>query len=149
MSTFDSTGLMMDRYADLLEAAILAAQAKWGDGIKTDEDELLGHLLRQVCLLGGELNELLQDVYDSKSVSKAATSELLAKMTWRCRLSTAMKALELSTTLLSRGSSTRRRACCNSSDLSDRSAERNSVSSGWRIEMGVSKGSPSHGGLHP
>ena len=75
-STYDSTGLMMDRYADILSDLIDLAKAQWGESVNTEDDELLGHLLRNVAYLAGLCNEALQDIYDGHSVLNAVGSKL-------------------------------------------------------------------------
>lgn len=69
MSTSDSSGVSMDRYADVLAEMITLAEAWKGSSISTDEKELLGHLLRQVAAQVHTVNEAIQSVYDSIGVA--------------------------------------------------------------------------------
>jgi len=75
-STYDETGVMMDRTADILEDQIASAETRWGESICTAEDELLGHLLRQIAYLAGTANEALQAVYDGHSKANATGTKL-------------------------------------------------------------------------
>ena len=76
MSTADATGLTMDTYSDLLEQFIALAVAWKGASISTDEKELLGHLIRGESYMLAEVNEIIQAVYDSQSVSAATGTRL-------------------------------------------------------------------------
>lgn len=76
MSTYDATGLTVDRYQDILDNLIALAEAWMGESISTDEKELLGHIFRQEALLTAEANELIQSVYDAISVSNATGAQL-------------------------------------------------------------------------
>ncbi len=71
-STFDSTGITLDRYSDILARLISLSEAQWGESIDTAEDEFLGHMLRLVSLLDGELNQVVQDVYDAISIANSS-----------------------------------------------------------------------------
>ncbi len=75
-STYDSTGITLDRYADILDRLVTLSETQWGDGINTDEDSYLGHTLRVIATIIGETNEILQSVYDSMSVSNATGTNL-------------------------------------------------------------------------
>jgi len=70
-SSYTSAGLTLDRYADILDRLVTLAEAQWGTSIDTSEDEFLGHQLRNIALLVGEINEIVQDIYDSISVANA------------------------------------------------------------------------------
>ena len=70
-STYDSDGLVLDRYTNILTRLVSLAESKWGDSIDTSEDEFLGHTLRLIALLVSEINEIVQDLYDSTSVNDA------------------------------------------------------------------------------
>jgi hypothetical protein len=75
-STYDSTGIVLDKYAEILARQIELAQENWGTSIYTAKDELLGHLIVVISTIIGELNEILQDVYDEKSVSNSTGTHL-------------------------------------------------------------------------
>lgn len=75
-STFDSTGITLDRYADVLARLEALAIAQWGEGIDTSEDEFYGHQLRLISLLVSELNEIIQSLYDSGSVTNSSGTAL-------------------------------------------------------------------------
>jgi uncharacterized phage protein gp47/JayE len=70
-SAFNDTGITLDRYDDQVMQMVAAAEELWGAGINTDEDQLLGHQIRQIAYLLGQLNEILLAIYNSKSVSAA------------------------------------------------------------------------------
>ena len=67
-STYDSTGISLQRYDDLVTRLVAIAEAKFGESINTDEDEYFGHDIRNIALLTSEINEILQEVYDSSSI---------------------------------------------------------------------------------
>lgn len=67
-STYDSTGLNVDRYADVLARLIALATAWKGESLSTDEEEYLGHVFRQESLLSAEANEIIQAIYDTLGV---------------------------------------------------------------------------------
>jgi uncharacterized phage protein gp47/JayE len=67
-STYDSTGLNVDRYADVLARLIALATAWKGESLSTDEEEYLGHVFRQESLLSAEANEIIQAIYDALGV---------------------------------------------------------------------------------
>jgi uncharacterized phage protein gp47/JayE len=69
MSTYGSTGLSMDRYADILAQMIALAEAWKGSSLSTDEQTLMGHLLRQVAYQTDNVNEKIQSLYSTMSVS--------------------------------------------------------------------------------
>jgi uncharacterized phage protein gp47/JayE len=71
-SSYDSTGITLDRYADILDRLITLSEAQWGDSINTDEDGYLGHTLRLVALILAEINQVVQSVYDAGSVSNSS-----------------------------------------------------------------------------
>ncbi len=68
-STFDNTGITLDRYADIRARLVALAEAEWGEGINTDEDELLGHLFSSLSTLLAEINEIAQELYDSDGIN--------------------------------------------------------------------------------
>ena len=76
MSTYDATGLTMDRYQDILDAMIALVEAWKGTSVSTDEQELLGHMLRQEALITAETNEIIQAVYDAISVGNSSGAQL-------------------------------------------------------------------------
>jgi uncharacterized phage protein gp47/JayE len=75
-STYDSTGISMAVYDDILNAMVALAEAWKGDSISVDEKELLGHILRQVSNVVRTCNENIQDIYDSRSVLNAVGTNL-------------------------------------------------------------------------
>ncbi|MCP4676775.1 MAG: hypothetical protein GY854_14925 [Deltaproteobacteria bacterium] len=70
-STYNSSGVTLDRYNDIFERCVVLAKARWGESIDTSKKELIGHLARNTALLVDEINQIAQDVYDSQSVSNA------------------------------------------------------------------------------
>lgn len=75
-STYDSTGIVLDRYADILDRLVTLAEAQWGSSVDTSEDEFLGHQIRNMALLLSEINDILQSVYDTMSVANSTGSRL-------------------------------------------------------------------------
>lgn len=76
MSTYDATGLTVDRYRDILDSMIALAEAWKGESLSTDEKELLGHIFRQEALIVAEANEVIQSVYDAISVGNSTGAQL-------------------------------------------------------------------------
>jgi len=76
MSTYDSTGIVLDRYADIVARLVALSEAQWGASIDTDEDGFLGHVIRNTALVQGELNEIVQSIYDAISVANATGTPL-------------------------------------------------------------------------
>lgn len=68
-STYDATGVSMDRYSDILDRMIELAVEWKGTSLSTDEKELFGHLLRQISLEVDTSNEKIQEIYDALSIS--------------------------------------------------------------------------------
>lgn len=75
-STYNSAGVTMDRYADILARSIVKAREQWTDSVDTSEDEFLGHILRNIALYLGETNEVVQSNYDAQSVSNSSGTKL-------------------------------------------------------------------------
>jgi uncharacterized phage protein gp47/JayE len=69
MSIYDADGLTMDRYDDILSAMIILAEYWKGESLSTDEQVLMGHLLRQVAYQADNVNEKIQSLYSNMSVS--------------------------------------------------------------------------------
>jgi hypothetical protein len=70
-STFDSTGITLDRYADTLAWLVEQAEAQWGEGIDTSEEEFYGHLFRLLTTVVAKQNEIIQSIYDGQVVSNS------------------------------------------------------------------------------
>lgn len=80
MSTFDSTGLVIDRYDDVLAALIADLQAAFGDNIKTSADSVNGQLARIYSNPVADLNETLElvaEVFNPQAASGKALSDLV------------------------------------------------------------------------
>lgn len=76
-SQYTSAGIIMDRYADVLAREFVLAKAEWGDSVYLEKDELLGHLCHVIAsIIGEEVNQIVQDVYDEKSVSNSSGTHL-------------------------------------------------------------------------
>ena len=75
-SSFDSTGITMNRYADILARAIVLANQQWTSSVDTSEDEYLGHVMRNVALELGDTNDVLQEVYDQSNILNATGTKL-------------------------------------------------------------------------
>jgi hypothetical protein len=79
-STYNSTGISLIRQADILANMITAAETSWDESVDTTvntaEDAFLGHLLRNMSLVISDINEKLQDIYDSASVANATGTRL-------------------------------------------------------------------------
>jgi uncharacterized phage protein gp47/JayE len=67
-STYDSTGISMIRFDDILANAIEYSKASWDESIDTTindaQDAFLGHMLRNVSLVLSDINEIVQNNYD-------------------------------------------------------------------------------------
>ncbi|MCP4711973.1 MAG: hypothetical protein GY869_25410, partial [Planctomycetes bacterium] len=70
-STYDSTGITLDRVADIKSRLQALAVLQWGESVNLEEDQYLGHRIENMSVILGEINELVQDVYDAGSVSNA------------------------------------------------------------------------------
>jgi uncharacterized phage protein gp47/JayE len=75
-SSFDSTGITLDRVADIKSRLETLAKAQWGKSIDVSEDEFLGHQIANLSLILGEINELVQEIYDALSVSNSTGTQL-------------------------------------------------------------------------
>ncbi len=79
-STYTSAGVSLIRYADILANMISDSETSWDESIDTTindaQDAFLGHLLRNISLTLSDINEILQDIYDSGSVSNATGTRL-------------------------------------------------------------------------
>jgi hypothetical protein len=79
-STYNSSGISLIRLSDILANSITDSEASWDESIDTTindaEDAFLGHLLRNMSLVVSDINEILQDIYDSGSVSNATGTRL-------------------------------------------------------------------------
>lgn len=75
-STYTSGNVTLDKYIDALNRLVALAQAQWGTSVNTAEDEILGHILRNIALLVGEINEVVQSVYDGFAVSNSSGTQL-------------------------------------------------------------------------
>jgi uncharacterized phage protein gp47/JayE len=76
MSSYDSTGISMDRYATILADMVTLCQAWKGQAIDTTEQYLLGHLLRQMAYQADQSNQKIQAVYDALSIGNATGTQL-------------------------------------------------------------------------
>jgi len=70
-SLADSTGVTLDRRADVLARLTTLHQAVFGTSIDLSEEELFGHLMSCRSLLTAEQNEVLQSVYDGMSIANS------------------------------------------------------------------------------
>jgi uncharacterized phage protein gp47/JayE len=70
----------MIRFDDILANSIAAAKASWDESIDTTindaQDAFLGHLLRNVALDLSDINEIIQNIYDSGSITNATGARL-------------------------------------------------------------------------
>ena len=76
MSTVDLYGVDMDRYADILDRMIALGVAWKGASLSTDEQELFGHLIRQVANESADAKGAIQAIYDSMSIANATGAGL-------------------------------------------------------------------------
>lgn len=76
MSTYNSDGITVDRYPEIVARYIALCKAQWGESINTDEDEFLGHTIRNTALIQAEMNEIVQALYDAISVANATGAPL-------------------------------------------------------------------------
>ncbi len=99
-STYDSTGIVLDRYADIVARLVALSEAQWGASINTEEDEFLGHVIRNTALVQAELNEIVQSIFDAISVANAIGTPLdnLVALVGLLRLSEAFSTTTLSLT---------------------------------------------------
>jgi uncharacterized phage protein gp47/JayE len=75
-STFNSAGVSMNTYADILARAIVLAKQQWSSSVDTSEDEYLGHIMRNIALELGDTNDVVQEVYDQSSILNATGTKL-------------------------------------------------------------------------
>lgn len=79
-STFNSAGVSLIRFDDILANSIAAAKASWDESIDCTindaQDAFLGHLLRNVALDLSDINEIIQDIYDTGSVTNSYGARL-------------------------------------------------------------------------
>ncbi len=75
-SQFDSTGITLDRYDDILARLVTLAQGQWGKGVNTKKDGFLGHVIRNKSLIVSETNEVVQAIYDAMSIANATGAPL-------------------------------------------------------------------------
>jgi hypothetical protein len=75
-STYDSTGIVADRYADILARLETLSEAQWGTSSNVLIDEITGHIYRNISLILGELNDKIQSIYDAFSVSNSQGAQL-------------------------------------------------------------------------
>lgn len=73
MSTYDSTGLSMDRYSTILSSMIALAEAWKGQSINTNEKSSIGHFLRQMAYQTDGTNQKLQALYDGLGINATGT----------------------------------------------------------------------------
>ncbi len=99
-SSYDSTGIVLDRYADIVARLKELSVAKWGASINTEEDEFLGHVIRNTALVQSELNEIVQSIYDAISVANATGTPLdnLVALIGLLRLSEAFSTVTMTLT---------------------------------------------------
>lgn len=99
-STYDSTGITLDKYADIVARYIALAEAQWGESIDTEEDGFLGHVIRNTSLVQAEMNEIVQSIYDAISVANATGAPLdnLLELVGLLRLTEVFSTVTLSLT---------------------------------------------------
>jgi len=75
-STFNSAGVAMNTYADILARAIVLAKQQWSSSVDTSEDEYLGHIMRNIALELGDTNDVVQEVYDQSCILNSTGTKL-------------------------------------------------------------------------
>lgn len=75
-STADSSGVVFDKYADIIAAQIAAAILQWGESVDTSEEEYLGHKLRLISTMQGDSNDISQTLYDALSIANSSGAKL-------------------------------------------------------------------------
>ena len=75
-STFNSAGVAMNTYADILARAIVLARQQWSSSVDTSEDEYLGHIMRNIALELGDTNDVVQEVYDQSCILNSTGTKL-------------------------------------------------------------------------
>ena len=79
MSTFDDTGLVVDRLQDIYDDFLTELRSKWGSNVVDDVQSLLGTVLYQFANLLGDVNESLEDVVSNLNPN-TATGAALSKI---------------------------------------------------------------------
>lgn len=79
MSTFDDTGLVVDRFDEVKEALITDLQAAFGDDIKTTDDSVFGQIINIFAEAVADQNELVEQVKNAFTIyaSGQALSDLV------------------------------------------------------------------------
>ena len=79
MSTFDETGLVIDRYDDILTKSIDDLKSVWGEGIKSDPQSVIGQFLAIFSEALADQNELVEAVANAFN-PQAATGVFLSQI---------------------------------------------------------------------
>jgi uncharacterized phage protein gp47/JayE len=75
-STYDETGIVLDRYSDVYARLVELARSQFGNSVNTAKDTYLGHQIDNHSLLTAEANEIIQAVFDAISVNNATGVQL-------------------------------------------------------------------------
>jgi hypothetical protein len=75
-STYDSTGVILDRYADVLARLITLLTNQFGESINTAEDTYIGNEIRNISDEVAAINEIVQATNDGFSIANSIGSAL-------------------------------------------------------------------------
>jgi uncharacterized phage protein gp47/JayE len=75
-SSYDSTGVIYDKYVDIIAWCIADTVEKFGASTDTSEEEWIGHTLRIMSTLVANSNEVQQAVYDALSIANSTGTQL-------------------------------------------------------------------------
>ena len=82
MSSYSKSGVVLDRFADVLARLHAIAKAQWGDGIDLADDAYHGHTMNLISLLVSEINEIVQQLYDAGDIDNAEGTALEAAVSF-------------------------------------------------------------------
>ena len=75
-STYDSTGIVLDKYADINSGMEDSIKGDLGESINLDQDSFIGHIKEIVASTEAVANEIVQAVFDGGSVANSAGTTL-------------------------------------------------------------------------
>lgn len=71
-STYNATGIVLDKYIDISNNMESTIKGDLGDSINLDKDSFIGHIKNIVATTEATANEILQGVYDAGSVENSS-----------------------------------------------------------------------------
>lgn len=75
-SNYDSSGIVLDKYAEIKTTMQEAAKLEFGDSVDLAEDSFFGHMIEVVSLEQSKTNEVVQFVSDGRSIEAATGTAL-------------------------------------------------------------------------